>query len=169
MPVYTVSPDLLRNIDKDDGLYFTDILFVFTQRNNPFKVAKDKFGLIIDCYQQINNNGDIIKTWLDLMSFKPSSFETIDVDLSKIDCEETMFMKVCRETKSQNKLIVYTTQNLNKFHCNNNIVHFEDTAIQILDRDIARGELFVASKIGDTYINSQVAKENSQITKSQNK
>jgi len=168
MAVYTVSPDLLRNIEKDEGIYFTDILFVFTQRNNPFKVSKDKNGDIIKSYMDIKENGETIKTWLDLMSFKPSPFEPIDVDLSSIVCEETKFMKVCKETKSQNKLILYTQQNITKHKCENRIVLFEDTAIQILDRDEARQELTSAPNVGDTYINSQVAKQNSQINKSKN-
>ncbi len=74
MSVYTISPDLLKNIDKDEGIYLTDILFVFTQRTNPFKVSKDKNGNVIDSYLSVERNVDVIKTWLDLMSFKPSPF-----------------------------------------------------------------------------------------------
>ena len=103
------------------------------------------------------------------MSFKPSPFEQITVDLSHIDCEETKFLKICKETKNQNKLIVYTQQNLNKHKCENSFVLFEETAIQILDRDEARNELLILPKSGDTYINSQVAKNHSQIIESQNK
>jgi hypothetical protein len=72
MAVYTISPDLLRNIEKDEGVYFTDILFVFAQRTNSFKVSKDKNGEVINSYLAIEENGETIKTWLDLMSFKPS-------------------------------------------------------------------------------------------------
>lgn len=169
MSVYTVSPDLLKNIEKGDGIYFTDILFVFAQRSNPFKVAKDKTGHVVESYEKITTNGDIIKTWLDLMTFKPSPFETINVDLTDIECEETKFFKVCKETKGQNKLILFSLQNLEKYQCENNVVLFEDVAIQVLDRDLARGELLLVSKSGDTYINSQVAQGSSQITKSQNK
>lgn len=43
------------------------------------------------------------------------------------------------------------------------------TAIQILDRDDARQELTTVPSSGDTIINSQVAKDNSQINKSNNK
>jgi len=144
-------------------------LFVFTQRTNSFKVSKDTKGDIINSYLAIEKNGDTIKTWLDLMSFKPSPFEQITVDLSHIDCEETKFLKICKETKNQNKLIVYTQQNLNKHKCENSFVLFEETAIQILDRDEARNELLILPKSGDTYINSQVAKNHSQIIESQNK
>lgn len=53
MAIYTVSPDLLRNIEKGQEIYFTDILFVFAQKNNHFKVAKDKNGIVIDTYASI--------------------------------------------------------------------------------------------------------------------
>jgi len=169
MSVYTISSDLLKSIESGEGVYLTDILFVFTNRSNPYKVAKDKGGHIIDLYQKVQNNGDIIKTWLDLMSFKPSPFETIDVDLKGIESEEIVFLKLCKETKSQNKLIVYTIQNINAHVCENCIVYFEGTSIHILDRDLARGELVDADRGGDTYINSQVTQGNSQINKSENK
>jgi hypothetical protein len=169
MAVYTISPDLLRNIEKEEGVYFTDILFVFTNRANPNRVAKDKNGDVINSYLAIENNSDIIKTWLDLMSFKPSPFEPIDVDISQIDCEERKFLKVCKETNGQNNFILYSPQNLKRFKCVNNIVLFEETAIRVLDRDEAKTEFLPISSTGDTYINSQVAKQNSQIVKSDNK
>jgi len=168
MAVFTISPDLLRNIDKCEGVYFSDILFVFTIRSNAFKVTKDKKGEVINCYQSIKQNGDLIKTWLDLMSFSPSPFESIDVDLDSISCEETKFLKICKETKSQNKLILYSQQNLKNHNCDNNIIMFEEKAIEVLDRDQARQALTISPKTGDTYINSQVAKNNSQINDSEN-
>jgi len=169
MAVYTVSPDLLRNIEKDEGVYFTDILFVFAQRANTFKVSKDRNGDVIRTYESIEENGEVIKTWLDLMSFKPSPFESIDVDLTGILCEETKFMKMCKETRSQSHLILYTRQNLTKHVCVDNVVVFEDTAIRVLDRDEARLALTPTTISGDTYINSQVAKDNSEIKGSQNR
>jgi hypothetical protein len=168
MPVYTISPDLLRNIEKDELVYFTDILFIFTLRSNPYKVSKDRNGDVIDSYEAIKENGETIKTWLDMMSFKPSPFEIIDVDLSNISCEETKFMKICKETKNQNKMILYSQQNLINHECNNSLVFFEKTVITILDRDEAKLELSTIINQGDTYINSQVAKGSSKISKSKN-
>ncbi len=168
MTVYTVSPDLLKNVEKDEGIYFTDILFTFTQRTNSFKVSKDKGGEVIKSYLAIEKNGETIKTWLDLMSFKPSPFEPIDVDLSNISCEESKFMKLCKETKNQNKLILYSQQNLTKHKCENNLVTFEGVELRILDRDDARNELSLVEK-GDTFINSIVAKNSSSISNAKNK
>jgi hypothetical protein len=167
MSVYTVSPDLLRNIEKEEGIYFTDILFTFTQRTNPYKITRDKKGDVIKSYLSIEKNGEIIKTWLDLMSFNPSPFESIDVDLSDFECEESKFFKLCKETKNQNKLILYTQQNLLKFKCVNSFVNFEGVDLHILDRDEARKELN-SSINGDTYINSIVAKNNSSVSNSKN-
>lgn len=174
MVVYTISPDLLRNIGQHEGIYFTDILFVFTHKNNAFKAAKDKKGVAIDAYTEIDKNQEIIATWLHLMSCQPCKFESIDVDIDNIDCEETMFMKICKETKNNNKLIIYTQQNMRRYDCINSTVIFEETAIKILDRDEAKFELGISPtkgdtyNIGDTYQNSQVAKQNSQINKSEN-
>lgn len=168
MSVYTISPDLLRNIEKEEGIYFSDILFVFSQKSNPYKVTKDKLGVVIDSYRAIEVNKEFIKTWLDLMSYKPSPFEDIDVDLTKIDCEESKFLKICKETKSQNKIIYYSKQNIKKHQIAENSILYEGTAILLLDRDEAIIELNQKNFTGDTYINSQVAKNNSQISDSKN-
>lgn len=168
MVVYTISPDLLRNIEKEEGIYFTDILFVFSQKNNSFKAARDKNGVVIEIYTSIENNREIIATWLHLMTCQPATFEPVDVDLSSLTCEESRFLKVCRETKNQKKLILYSQQNLIKHICTNNYVMFEEQAIEILDRDQARADLTITPNKGDTYINSQVATNNSQIKDSEN-
>ncbi len=142
MAIYTVSPDLLRNIEKDEGIYFTDILFTFTQRANLFKVSQDKKGIVINTYRTIKENGDIIKFWLEMMSFKPSPFETIEVDISDIECETTQFIKVCKETKDYNKIVFYSMQNLDeKFECKEKVLIFENVNINVLDRDDAKEEL----------------------------
>src|SRR6218665_1529756 len=156
MSIYTISPDFLSNVDKDEQNYLSNILFVFTNRNNSFKLTKDKKGDVISIYKSIQENADIIKIWLDLMSYTPAPFESIDVDISNIDCLETKFLKICKETKGFNNLIVYSVQNLTKFKCIGNKISFEGIDINILDRDEANSEL--NSKTGHTFIsNSQVA------------
>lgn len=167
MATYTISPDLLRSIPEDEAIYLTDILFVFTNRGNANKVSRDKKGDVLNCYTSVEQNKEVIKLWLDLMSFKPSPFETIDVEIEGIECEETKFLKVCKETANTKKLILYSPQNLTKFECIDGKVDFEKTTIQVLDRDEARIELQPGS--GDTIINSQVAKNGSHIAGSENK
>jgi len=168
MSIYTILPDFFSKVEKEEGVYFSDILFVFTQRGNSFKVTKDKKGEVISIYSSIKENADIIKSWLEMMSFKPSTFEKIDVDISGIDCMETKFVKICKETKGVNKLIVYTRQNIRKFKCENNILTYEGTDITVLDKDDAHIELSKTVNKGDVIINSQVAKDGSQINKSKN-
>jgi len=170
MSTYTISPDFFQSVEKDEGVYFSEVLFVFTQRGNPFKVSRDKNGDIIDVYKNIKENADIIKTWLELMSYKPSTFEKIDIDLSEIECLETKFLTLCQQTKSENNLIVYSKQNIKKFECKNSKIVFDKTSISVLDKDDACLELSKITKIiGDTYINSQIAQGGSQIVDSNNK
>ena len=170
MSVFTVSPYLLENIEEDEKVYLSDILFVFTQRNTTFKVAKDKNGEILDIYKGINNNAEIIKIWLDLMSFKPAKFEKIDIDLSDIVCVESKFFELCSYTNNTKNLIVYSKQNILKFQCINNIVNYNDINISILDRDDANAVLNspVTITTQNNYVNSQIASHGSQISDSNN-
>jgi len=139
--IYTITPDLLENIADNEKHYFTDILFLFTNRSCSLKVARDKNNEIISIYRNIKNNAETIKLWLDLMSFIPSRFEKINITIDDIDCLESKFMKLCKETKGVNKLIVYSIQNLYKFECREKKVIFEDIIINVLDRDDAKEEL----------------------------
>lgn len=167
MSLYTISPDFLSNVNKDEQTYLSNILFIFSNRNNSFKVAQDKNGEVISIYQAIQQNADIIKTWLEFMSFSPSTFEKIDVDISNIVCMETKFVKICKETKANNNLIVYSTQNISKFICLDKIINYEGVNIRIFDRDDANLEL--NRNTNNTYItNSQVATNGSKIIKSKN-
>lgn len=168
MSIYTITPDFFNSIEKEEKHYLTNILFIFTNRNNTFKVTKDRNGEVLSIYKSIIPNADIIKTWLELMSFGPSPFEKIDVDISSINCVETKFMKICKETNGFNNLIVYSAQNITKFDCVNKTINYEGININILDRDDANVELNLTRINGDTYNNSQVANNGSQITKSKN-
>lgn len=165
--VYTILPDLLRNVKRTEGMYLTDILFVFSQKTNTFKVTRDINGDVLEIYKSIIENGEIIKTWLELMSYVPNSFEIINVDVSDIPEEETKFIKLCKETIGQNKIIVYSKQNIQNHTFKGPYIIFEDKAITVLDRDEAREELnYPPAGNNNTYINSQVAQNNSQINKS---
>ncbi|TJZ49871.1 hypothetical protein FAZ15_22195 [Sphingobacterium olei] len=168
MPVYTVSPDLLSSIEEDEKIYLTDILFVFTRKGCSFKVAKDKNGEVLDIYKKIEKNADSIKVWLDLMSFKPAKFESIDADLSDIDCTETKFMELCALTNSSKNLIVYSKQNIKKHLCDNSKINYKEQIINVFDRDEANNALNQKTEIINQIQNSQVAMDNSNITHSTN-
>jgi hypothetical protein len=167
--VCTISSDLLENIEKNELIYFSDLLMVFTNKSNDHKVARDKNNLVFVKYENIKENLEYVKLWLELMSFTPSSFEKIDVDLDGIECNESFFVELCKNTNGERKMIVYSLQNIKEFELNSNILEKDGVKIEILDRDSAK-EL-VSKKIvvnGDIITNSQVAKENSRIIKSEN-
>lgn len=167
--VYTLSPDFLQNLEEEDGIYVSDVLFQFTNRQNPLKITKDNRGTIIEDYSKIAETNPHIKTWLDMMSFTPLPFVKVNVDLSQIDCLESKYLKLCKETNGQKKMIIYSLQNIQKFNCENNSVIYEDCPIDLLDKEDARYELNNILNRGDIIINSQVAKNNSEIKDSENK
>lgn len=168
MSVYTISPDFLENIEDDEKSYLSDILFIFSNRSNSHKIAKDKHGVILDVYKSIKKNPDIIKIWLDLMSFTPSGFEKIDVDIRDINCKEEMSITLCKETKGTNKLIVYSVQNIVNFECIDGFISYDGKVITVFDRDDAKMELNKKEPSISSIINhSQIA--GNDITKSTNK
>lgn len=167
MPIFTVSPDLLENIEEEEKIYLRDILFVFTNSGTQYKVAKDKKSEIIDIYRSIENNADIIKTWLELMSYQPARFEKIDVDLSDITCKETKFIELCNSTLNNKDLIVYSKQNFQKFICNNDFIEYKNQQIKVLDKDDANSILNNKQQT-NFIIQSQVAMNGSQINESNN-
>ena len=158
MAVYTISPDFLEKIEDDERRYLSDILFVFSNGTNTYKVAQDRDGKILDAYKSIRNNADTIKKWIDFMSLSPSKFEKIDVDITSIDSDEEKAIKLCKETKGLSKIIVYSIQNITVCECNDNKIQYEGKLLTVLDRDEAKEEL--NKKEGNTNINiahSQVA------------
>ena len=166
--VYTLSPDFIQNLEEEDSIFITDVLFQFSNRENPLKIAKDNSGSVIDDYSKIAAKNQQIKTWLDLMSFSPSPFSKVDVDLSSFDCHETKYLKLCRETNGLKKMIIYSLQNIKKHQCDNNSILFEGCKIDILDKENARYDVNTILKKGDIIINSQVANNISQIIDSEN-
>ncbi len=167
--VYTLSLDFLQSLEEEDQIFISDILFQFTNRENPLKITKDKNGIVIDDYSKVASNNQSIKTWLDLMSFTPSPFTKIDVDLSSFDCNEKKYLKLCKETNGLKKMIIYSLQNIKEYQFNDNTIMFENCEISLLDKENARHDVNNILNKGDIIINSQVAKYNSQINDSENK
>lgn len=168
--VYTITPVLLKKIEKDELYYFTDLLNLFAQRSSPYKVAMDTKKIALKDYCEIkNHNTHLIKHWIECMSFMPSPFEKIEVNIENIECEEERYLKLCKETINQKKMIVYSKQNIEKHKCEHNIVCFEEITITILDKDDAVKEFEVKdSTTNNTFINSQVAQGQSEIKDSNN-
>ena len=168
--VYTLNKEIFERIEKDELYYFTDLINVFSQRENPYKVAIDNNGSVLDDYSSIeNHNRPFVLAWLEFMSYKPTPFEKIDIDLTEIKCIETKYLTLCKTTKSVNRMIVYSKQDIKVYECHNDVINFQDKAITVLDKDTAVKEL----KDGQTkditqIISSQVAMGASQINDSNN-
>lgn len=165
MAIFTLSKDLLENIEHKT--HYCDILFVFVQ-TNPFKIAIDKSNKILDIYSDLASNNSSIKAWLDLMSYEPSSYEKIDVDLTNETDHKELFIKVCRATSNQKKIIIYSHQNWNEYkYTGQNTVIYDSCTIDMIDRD----EAIQALKLAGTNIyavNSVVATDSSNISNTKN-
>ncbi|MCL3781387.1 hypothetical protein EMN47_13435 [Prolixibacteraceae bacterium JC049] len=171
--IYTISSDLLENIGSDELIYFSDLLMEFSNKSNSYKVTRDHKNLVIDKYTSISNNSEFIKVWLDLMTFTPSSFEKINVDLENIDCAETFFMELCKETIGNKNLVVYSHQNVRKVEVSDNKLVYNGITLNVLDRDMAKNR--ISNKASTTHVegdyisHSQVVKDNGKMNKSENK
>ncbi|EKE05978.1 MAG: hypothetical protein ACD_19C00135G0002 [uncultured bacterium] len=164
MSCYTVSHCILLNLDSGKK-YITDLLFVFTQETNPFKVAIDKDKKILDLYEKAGQSNQHVATWLNLMSLQPSNFEPINVDTSSAKNEEELFLLVCSNTKNQQKLFVYSHQNWTNFkYDTNNLIVYRGVPVQVLDRDEAINELHPSNQTSINAYNSVLATSQSTIS-----
>lgn len=167
--VCTISTDLLKNIGGDELVYFSDLLMVFAHKQNDHKVTQDHEGVVIDKYTAVTENLEYIATWLKLMSFSPSSFEkiNIDVDQETKDCDESFFIELCKATKGEKNLVVYSMQNIDTVDLEDNKINCGGYTIDVLDRDAAKAIVSVNTVIkGDFIKDSQVAKGKGKISKS---
>lgn len=161
---YTIYPDLMRNLDEDDLYYYRNLLILFTQ--GVHKVAIDSEGVVIDIYHGIKNNREMIHSWLRLMSYKPSRFETIPVCISGINDEEKKFLALCKSTNGQKKMIVGNLQTLQcSLDCDNCTV-VDNVKVQLLDKDDAVNEISIHSNT-TSIVNSVLA--NGNVSNSNNK
>jgi len=166
MAAYTLSKCILENINAGKK-YITDLLFVFTRDSNPYKVAVDSNNLIIDIYTELAKTNEFIATWLQLMSHQPSNFEPIKVNLSKVSNEEEIFIKVCCETKSQQKLIVFSHEGWENFEYHSDkVILYNNKHILILDRDEAIQDLNSTIAGNITAYGSIIATNQSSIKQS---
>lgn len=168
MAAYTLSKCILENVNAGKK-YITDLLFVFTRETNPHKVIVDSRKVIIDIYTDLASSNEFIATWLQLMSHQPSNFESIDVDLSNISNDEEIFLRVCCETKSQQKLIVYTHEGWKNYNYHTDrVIFYNNKYINILDRDEAIQDLNATNTSNITAFSSIIATDHSSISNSKN-
>ncbi len=168
MACYTLSNCILHNLVAGKK-YITDLLMVFTQESNPFKVALDKSNRIIDLYETAGQTNEYVANWLSLMSFQPSNFEPINIDVSSATNNEEIFLKVCSKTNSQQKLIVHSHEGWQNFSYQaDKVIFYDSKPIRVFDRDEAIHELNPVSASSITAYGSVIAANQSTITDSKN-
>ncbi len=155
MAVYTISLNLFENLQPSDLSYLACILFCFTNDENPAKLAVDKKHIILSKYKDFSRHGDIIKTWIDMLSNLPSSIEQIDVDLEGLADSEQMCLALCSRTNGSKQMIVYSMASIQAEIDDNNCICHNGHRIKILDRDEAKRVL--NEHIIYNISNSQVA------------
>ncbi len=163
MAVYTISPCLMRNIEQNELYLFRNVLFRFT--SGCHKVALDKDGEVLSIYSTIEQNQDIIQTWLRLMSYTPSRFETIPVSIIDIHDECSKFLYLCKSTKGQHKMIVDSIQKLDCVVEEDNYVVVDNEKVKVLDKNEAEGELnSFGTEIIEDFVRNHPLKLNIQET-----
>jgi hypothetical protein len=168
MACYTLSNCILKNLVAGKK-YITDLLMVFTQEANPFKVALDKSNCIMDLYENIGETNVHVASWLSLMSYQPSNFEIINIDVSSVSNTEELFLKVCSSTKIQQKLIVHSHEGWQNFsYHDEKVIVYDNKPIRVFDRDEAIHELNPAAGSSIIAYSSVIATNQSIITDSKN-
>jgi len=167
--VFTVYSDMFEKLTSDeDSIYIRDLINVFGVSTNPFKIAKDEKGIVIDLYTSFNTKyREFVVVLLEMIAKHPSGFETIDVDLEGIECNESLFLSLCAATNGSRQMIAYTKQSFRTFLITENHIDFDGGLVRILDRDEARVVLNNIGQ-GDIIVDSVVAKGGSKIKKTKN-
>ncbi|WP_020586371.1 hypothetical protein [Desulfobacter curvatus] len=140
MATYIVSSCFLKNAELRP--YISDVLFRFPQQDNSLKVGIDKNKIIIDLYAEIAEEKHHVSTWLDLMSFNPTSFEKITEIEEGITEETEVFLFVCSALVNNKKMIVDTIQNFGAYNVTEeNQIEYRNNKIKIIEKDDAVIEL----------------------------
>ncbi len=166
MAIYTVSLNFLDNLETSEMSYIGSVLFCFTNNQHPDKLAVDKNKIILNKYIDVVDSrfADIVRSWVDMLSYIPSSIEKIDVDLTGITDNEEICLALCSGINGTKQMIVYSMAALKTDIDNDNCVSYHGHRIKILDRDEAKRVL--NENIVYNISHSQVAGRD--IKKSQN-
>lgn len=158
MAVYTVSLNFLENLQPQEISYLGCILFCFTNEQNDCKMAVDKDGIILGKYRDVRKFPEIIKSWLDMLSYIPSSVERVGVDISGMSDSAEMCLALCSATNGSKKLIVYSMSSMTEQVDGENCVEYSGHKIKCIDKDEAKRELNVANVVN--IMDSQYAEGN---------
>lgn len=159
MAIYTLSINYIDGVSENKS-HLLSVFYKFPNPDNEYKAAMDKSKKLLSHYAasaQINND---FLTWLDLMSRKPASFETVDVIVPDGVSDEEMYLMIASATKPHKKIIVGTHQYWKKFHYLDNCckIIYKSNEVIVLDKDEAFKELNPPEKI--TIIKDMTHKNN---------
>lgn len=164
MICYTLSDCVLNNINiaPNPKEILTDLLMVFAQNKNPYKIAIDKKGKIIDIYSRTDNPA--ILYWLQIMSDFPKSWECINVEnFDSVKTQEESFLLLCSQTTDK-MLIVYSHNEwIKKYYNSNKDILYNGVQLKVLDREEAIRHLMPTEKVVNIINDSIVAMNGSNI------
>ena len=140
MPIFTIHKDFIQNVTPQKRI--GSVLGAFWNDNTPFKVALDTSNVVFEIYAKIAEENYEIASWIRYMNCCPSSFEKIQVDLTKETHIEDIFLKLCSSIKVQKKIIVFSHECWGNYtYCSKNMISYGGNLIQVYDRDEAYLEL----------------------------
>jgi len=161
MAIYTISQCLLNEMEADNLYYWRELLFPIAHGKH--KIAKDKNGEILNYYTP--KNQEMMNVWLSLMSYKPSRFEIIPIELSEIPKNER-FVALCAATNGTKKIIVDSIQSFPFNLKEGNLIEYNKQSVKVLDKDEAITEI-IDKTITNEISNSIIA--NGDVSNSNNK
>lgn len=132
--IYTISADLISNLSSHES-YYAEILFPFANEKNRFKIAKDIDCEIFNIYKRVTKHPEIVKIWIDLMSYSKCALENIPVSIKNERTDEEKLFKLCSSVHGCHKMVVYSVQNSKYPVDSNNYIKYEGVKIRLLDRD----------------------------------
>ncbi|OQP64994.1 hypothetical protein [Niastella populi] len=142
MAIYTLSINYIDGISEDKS-HLLNVFFKFPNPNTEYKAAMDKSKKLLEHYKVSARSNNDFLTWLDWMSRKPQSFETIDVTIPEHANEEEMYLMIAAATRPYKKIIVGSHQYWKDYYymCNCNKILYKAEEIEILDKYEAFNEL----------------------------
>lgn len=152
MSVFTVSINFLENIKQGELGYFASILYQFANPQNPAKIAIDKERTMLSRYRAINNHADQIKSWLDILSYVPSSTEIVNVDLKQIADSEELCYALCSKVNGAKQVIVHSLSSLRTPLSETNDIDYGATRLHIIDKDEA--QILLNTSVATNIVNS---------------
>lgn len=161
MGLYTLTNNLIENIESSDIYLFGSVLGVFNNIMSGHKLAIDKNKVALGIYTQAHVNEDVRQyyaTWLQLFSeVLDKVCEFVPVELDDSIGSDEAFLKIASSINGKRNLIVYSRNNNCPYRCNDrNEIVFNGITINTLDKDEASIELNNKIDISTNGANSPI-------------